>query len=237
MKLYLLLSNFLILFGIGYGQNISTFDYKVKRGTLTWDTLTNYEQRRSLCQIPSKVISNMPTIELLNSVLDYPLLADVFIFNSYQEGFNKIIKTFYAVDSLLKRKDLKLACIAVYEKFNPNTVTSYKETLEMGLFMFKINFLDLLIAQKQVYSNFSSEDKNSVLKLLVRNYNEKKIVVEKFDIWGLSTTAWASCRIGNIDVSLQNNPDKDKNYVDFGYTINSEATDEILNRASLQIKK
>jgi hypothetical protein len=227
------------LFGLsfaGNAQNASTFDYKVKRGTVTWDTLKNYEERRSLCQIPHKVIGSMTTIDLLNSVLDYPLLADAFIFNSYRQGFDKIAATFYALDSLLKRKDVKTACIAVYDKFKPADANAYKEILPLASFMFKMNFLELLIAQKEVYSNFTADEKNAMLKLLTGNYSGKKALIDKFDNWGLSTIGWASSRICNIDVVLKNDAGRNATYIDAGYTINIEALDEIMNKAQMKIK-
>ncbi|MCC7525243.1 MAG: hypothetical protein IT250_10505 [Chitinophagaceae bacterium] len=236
MKLCLLL---VVLYGVcrtGYAQNISTFDYRIKRGTLIWDTLKNYEVRRDLCQIPNNVIGNMTTLELLNSVLDYPLLADAFIFNNYQEGVDKIVTTFYALDSLLKRQDIKSVCISVYNNYHPNEINSYKEILGMATFMFKMNFLELLIAQKEIYSDFTIDEKNTILSLLVKNYYDKKMLLDKFDNWGLSTIGWASCRICNIDVILKNNTPSGKKYIDSGYTINIEALDEIMIRATTQIK-
>lgn len=189
---------FLPLFALSQQQQ-QKYNYPVKHGTKAWDTITSYADRRSACQIPAPVISRMTTGTLLESILDYPLLGDLHLFSGFQQGFEKARQHFYAIDSLLNRPDLVNAFLQAYRQLDPLQVNGRKDPIEIGSYMLKFSFLEILGAQNELLSKLDASRKTAFAKELINKYETKSKAVDKYGALGLSTTSWTLSRIMNLD--------------------------------------
>ena len=83
------------------------YSYPVARGTEEWIMLQNHAKRVAACQIPESILSRLTTEALLETVLNYPLLVDMFLWSSIDEGVNSLRRAFNGMDELLNRSDLE----------------------------------------------------------------------------------------------------------------------------------
>jgi hypothetical protein len=178
------------------------YNYPVKHGTKTWDTITSYADRRSACQIPAPVIARMTTGTLLESILNYPLLGDLHLFSSFQQGFEKVRQHFYAIDSLLNRPDLVNAFLQAYRQQDPLQVNTRKSPIDIGSYMLKFSFLEMLGAQDELLSKLDAPRKAAFAKELISKYEVKNKAVDKYGALGLSTTSWTLSRIMNLEAEM-----------------------------------
>lgn len=70
------------------------YEYPVQPGSDKWTNFINHNSMASVCQIPKSILTIMSTDKLLEAVLKYPLLGDIFAFNSDQEGFDVVTSRF-----------------------------------------------------------------------------------------------------------------------------------------------
>lgn len=85
-----------------FGQ---TWNYPVKPGTEEWKSLKTHSEKVEVCQIPIDVLKKMPTDDLIEVCLNYPLSFDFYAYNSIKEGIIKVKDRFNGLQELFARKD------------------------------------------------------------------------------------------------------------------------------------
>jgi hypothetical protein len=91
----------------GFAQKANdVYDFPVKRGTEQWNALKSYQDKRDACTVPESLLSTMSTKGLIETFLNYPLLGDLMVFSTPQEGIRKLQENFNGARELLKRKDV-----------------------------------------------------------------------------------------------------------------------------------
>jgi hypothetical protein len=83
----------------------STWEYPVQAGTDEWAKLETHIDQINACQIPEDVCATMPTDQLIETVLDYPLLIDIYAYDTFEAGITAVSAYCNALDALLKRPD------------------------------------------------------------------------------------------------------------------------------------
>lgn len=146
------------------------FDYPIQPSTEKWRELNSKEEKFQACQIPKYILENMKTEELLNVVLAYPLLYDIFAYNNLHQGFEYLVKNFNGLNELFKRKELTKKVLNFYSK---------EKTNENGEKRFKIIFLEVLITYPKIYDMFSKSEKIELENISILKKREK----EKINCW------------------------------------------------------
>lgn len=131
---------FLIIACNTFAQSFSPkFQYPMRVGTERWGQVKSHDELRQIIQIPPQKIQEMDTPSLLSSVLNYPLIGDLLIFNSFKLGFYQLRDNFHAFDSLLNRKDLATAAFALYESIDPKEIDSIQDNIQNVEFKLRIS--------------------------------------------------------------------------------------------------
>ena len=65
----------------------------------------NHAEKVDLCQIPEDILSLMTTEALAETVLSYPLLLDMYVWDSTTTGYKVIAATFNGLAELERRPD------------------------------------------------------------------------------------------------------------------------------------
>ena len=122
-----------------------------------WATYASKDEMVAACKIDSNILSNMTTDDLVKAVLDYPLLVNIYLYDSYEEGLEALAKDSDAYRELLKRPDAgeKLLSRLQTSSFNSNENSLEKKTIK------------LLTVEKTVWNNIA--DKQSAERLLAPN--------------------------------------------------------------------
>jgi hypothetical protein len=119
------------------------WDYPVKPGTEEWNLLKTHYEMIKVCQIPESIITNTPSLDLLNICLNYPLFGDIFAANSLQEGMTSIHESFNAISEFMNRVD----CInELQNRYAKEPVL--KELTDSEVDYFRLLYLEMLINQK-----------------------------------------------------------------------------------------
>ena len=93
--------------GITSGYTISEpYAYPIVGGTEAWNQLETRADMAEACMVPEEILTEMTTHALLETVLDYPLLGELLAFNSEDQGFERICRSFNGLQELLLREDL-----------------------------------------------------------------------------------------------------------------------------------
>lgn len=94
--------------------------FPVTTGTKEWEELKTTNEMISLTQIPEKLLKSMTTEALVETVIDYPLLSNIFVYNSSDEALNIMKKQFNGVDELFKREDGVSKLLSYYQNKSLN---------------------------------------------------------------------------------------------------------------------
>lgn len=81
------------------------YEYPILPGTQEWIDLGDVIARRAACQIPENILPQMTTEALLQSVLDYPFLNDIYAFNTLEMGYETVKRRFNGLQELESRPD------------------------------------------------------------------------------------------------------------------------------------
>lgn len=85
----------------------AAYVYPVLPGTDAWNALSSHADMLAVCQIPEDILKNLTTRELLEVVLDYPLMEDMHVYSTMEQGFLSVKNQFNGLQELVSRPDAK----------------------------------------------------------------------------------------------------------------------------------
>ena len=96
-----------------YSQKLETvnsltgkpYEFTIVPGSDDWNSLNGAVEKRKACFVPKDIMENMTTDALVETVLNYPLLIDIFAYNSIDEGIDHLSSYFQGVEILSKRSN------------------------------------------------------------------------------------------------------------------------------------
>lgn len=101
-RLFLLLC---LLFPFTFTLTAQVYTFPVQPGSAAWNSFTTHQQMVEACQIPSDILATMPTQDLVETCLHYPLLIDCFAYDNDTLGIRAVSHQFNGFAALLKRED------------------------------------------------------------------------------------------------------------------------------------
>lgn len=155
------------------------YNYPVKPGTVEWDKLGNKVAREKSCQIPEEILKNLTTDELIETVLNYPFLMDIYAYDSYQKGFKAVSERFNGLNELLQREDVADKLITKYK----NTEVAEDTDKVASGEIFDLSNIEILLGQDEVLNQLAGTNKDELEKEVETKYMEKK---KHKDIYGVT---------------------------------------------------
>lgn len=131
-----------------------------------WKSFETHQEMLDACQIPDKLLTQLDTEELLELVLEYPLLIDFYAYDNLEEGLDKIASCYNGLSELLDREDcaniIADRYIAIEEKIINNigeaqVLDGEAEQLDQFEDKLKGDFLATLLQKEGVIRNLSVE--------------------------------------------------------------------------------
>ena len=96
------------------GTTVDTpYEYPVVPGTSEWYELTSLEDKIAICHVDEELLVSMTTPALLETVLNYPLLINIYAFDSTEAGIKSVSQYFSGIEILFDRADAA-ECIATF---------------------------------------------------------------------------------------------------------------------------
>lgn len=187
MKLLMILILFVPI--IAFTQVEKTkWEYPVKPGSKEWLKIADFEKRLALLDIPEDILQKISTEELVNSCLSYPEFGLVYTRNDLQSGYNYIRSMFNGFRELETRPDAGKVLMKVYAGYKPDSFDRSSSDLEIGQFVFKFNYIELLLAQPGIQNKMNLVDLKELMMLCSQKYKVKKDLKEYYGGIGLVTT-------------------------------------------------
>lgn len=228
-KLILFSVGWVFLINTGNAQTLEEYTYPFRPGSQEWKNTKTHDDLRSHLQIPKTVIASLSTQSLLNSVLHYPLIGDLLVFNNFKTGIDNMKKNFPALTSLLHRKDVVGILLETHRKYNPKLVSSFSDPIEVGEFMMQICLLEFMICDELVLSKMTNVDAKEFGESLISMHSKKLEAIEWFGDLGLSSGSWSLARLVN---STKNALIWDRKFIDEGYTLSLDNQEKLIKEAT-----
>lgn len=106
-------------------ENDKKYEYKITTNDKKWKEFDSKAEMIDACSISDTELNKMTTEELLDAVLNYPLIVDIYLFNSYNEGLQVLANESDAYGAFLKREDAANVLIKKIEsEISTKAVTS-----------------------------------------------------------------------------------------------------------------
>lgn len=153
------------------------YDYPIKPGTNEWSILSHSEIITA-CQIPDSTLKIISTEGLIESVLTFPLFADIYLNNEHiQAGFNAFYENFNGIRELLQRNDVGAKIFYRYKQMDPACRHhNWPSLLGVGSSNgYAFSFIEIIIAQYPILTQFINNDEAKIVLQEVVNKNEVKI--------------------------------------------------------------
>ena len=83
------------------------YEYPYVPGTQEWIDLGSTSTRRQASQVPDELLQSMATDALLQTVLDYPFLSDIYAFNTMKMGY-EVLSHYCQTNYSLSKKERTL---------------------------------------------------------------------------------------------------------------------------------
>ncbi|MBT2287412.1 hypothetical protein J7E78_28385 [Paenibacillus polymyxa] len=81
------------------------FEYKITPSDQEWAKLSNKQEMLDATRIPIDVLKKMTTEEVVNAVINYPLVINIYAYDSYEAGLKALAEDSDAFRELLTRPD------------------------------------------------------------------------------------------------------------------------------------
>lgn len=96
-------------------------------GTKEWIELGSLQARYDACQLPEDILSDSSTKDLLEIILDYPFITEMFAFGSIDDGYMTVKNRFNGLREFECREDAAKILIERYKStsFIPSTSENY----------------------------------------------------------------------------------------------------------------
>lgn len=151
-----------------------------------WKNMSRAD-RVAACQIPEEEIIKMSTDDLLQHVLNYPFMIDIFAFSSFAMGFEHVYDEFSAISALIARKDYGKVLIDAYSTL-PVETSSSAHTPEYSQNIRELCVLEILIAQPEMTDVLSSTEIADLAAAADEKFKEK---TDACEIYSDSITVFA----------------------------------------------
>lgn len=227
----------------GYAQQRpDPYDFPVKPGTEHWNTLRSYQEKRDACNIPENRLLKMSTQALIETYVQYPLLGDVAVFRTWQEGVDKLRENFNGAGELLRRPDAGKFLLEYYKSMDGRNLNPAWSAVEKGKYSFQLMAIEVLLAQDDVLATLSNTHKKELLKISVENLKRKKANPEVYGSFSFTSTGWMMARIlrnSNFQPFMESYQLREhyKQFVNEGLALDTSLVEDVNNQAQVFLTK
>jgi len=107
----------------------SSFEYPINSDSSEWAQYETHDEMLAACTVPDEMLVEMSTEDLINIVLKYPLLCDIFAYDSYKEGLFELAVNFNGLRELLNRENGAELLLERYANYEISTQESISQVI------------------------------------------------------------------------------------------------------------
>lgn len=153
-------------------NNSNAFDYGISMSSSKWND-ADYPTKIELCKISDETLAEMSTTALVKSVIDYPFLVDLTLFNSFEEGYKHVLNCSSALQELVTRDDGFIRLIDYYDAM---PVGNDLEPLQI----IRLLFVEILISNYPQTVTYTPDQLQHIEEVLLCKQSDKSQFPEVF---------------------------------------------------------
>jgi hypothetical protein len=177
---------------------IEPYNFPVKPSSNEWSSLISYEDKRKACQIPEPILKSFTTDALIETYLAYPLLGDLMVFHTPQEGFNKLKINFNGVNELLLRKDIGVELMKKYNSMKALLLEGLPN-FSRGEYSFKIQAIEILFSQMEILLTLNATERKELMQTVINHLADKQTNYELYGLNAQYISGWLIVRILKLE--------------------------------------
>jgi len=189
------------------------YSFPTKPGSDQWRGFTHHDQMVAACQLPVDVLQTLTTPALVLTCLQYPLLPDMFAFNTLPTGLSRVSDRFNGLQELVQRSTAGHELLVVYSELTPAQVAESISDGQSGIHAFHFVFIEILMSQPAVLAGLDSDDIQASLQEGLTKYYGQQALPQFFGGISLDTTCFLMGRVlmaveySPFLLQLQQNPE------------------------------
>ena len=141
-------------------QRTEKYIFPITTDDEIWKTL-NQNEKIEETQIPDDILSALTSESLLETILDYPLISNLFSYSTMELGFEKVSEQFNGINEFRQRED---AGKVVLEKLSKMIEDENRDELDFMV-------LSFLLQQAEIKSQIEEDEFKKVEKELAQFYS------------------------------------------------------------------
>ena len=145
--------------------------FPINTDSSQWKNMKSHIEMIQACNVPDGILRKSSTDELLELVLSYPILCDIFAYNDNFEGVCALARQFNAFGELLQRNDI---ATVVFNRYLNQNIYSINSDSEKGFSMVSETVvLETILAQKDIISDLTDNEQQVLLDELETKLTKK----------------------------------------------------------------
>lgn len=147
------------------------YEFPINCEKKQWLQYKTHDDMLKACTVPDEVLKDATTEQLLDMVLEYPLLCDIYAFDTIEQGVAVVASRFNGFSELLKRADFSDVVLERYVNVDIQKDTkNLKETFSK---VSEVVVMEDMLAQKDVVSSLTSQEKKELVNAVEKKTMEK----------------------------------------------------------------
>jgi len=176
------------------------YSYPVRPGSPEWKALRSHAEMVEVCQVPEDILENMSTAALVSTCLSYPLLGEIFAFNSTQDGIDTVTSRSNCLRALLERPDAAEELLQLYKRMSPSGFDKKLSLLEKGEYAMDLAYVEILLAQDSLLASLERNDRIVLLREYMKKLRSKNQYPEVYGHFSQTTVVFGMARtLSRID--------------------------------------
>ncbi len=147
------------------------YQFPIVPGSPVWETFTTHQDMLDATQVPDNVLESLSTTALIRTVMDYPLLGDMYLYNTVQQGFDATTRQFHALQALIARDDVGTKALEEYLTFSAIAISTRSDQAVEGQTArerfyetLKLHFVETVLAQDSILGSLTAEQKQTLFR-------------------------------------------------------------------------
>jgi len=168
--------------------------FPVRPGMPEWAEFTSGQEKIDALQVPEDELKNMSSYGLVETCLDYPLLAAMMAFDTIQYGVERQMENFNGFHELVTREDAAQIMLARFKQMNSGCIPQGDEIIRGGYTLTFI-YTGMVQAQYVFIEQLSSGERGELLDEAVKKYNQFELIGDPYSILNLKIEALLMARV------------------------------------------
>lgn len=153
--------------------------FPITSGSKEWNLFKTHEEMLNACTIPQNILDELSTKDLVDLVLNYPLLSDFYYYDTYEQGLYYLVSNFNGLRELINRKNAIDIIIDKYQALEIPEYNSKKLTLEQeknSTFrdVAQIEILETILVNNYFFNTYNDNQITKIKNITFEKFCKKK---------------------------------------------------------------